>query len=67
MSALDLQAVSEEFLNQCGSCDAGLPTNCVCSRRDYRPTMLALVRELEQLRAFVGAAQDRTVSRLTDI
>jgi hypothetical protein len=39
------------FLNQCGSCDAGLPMNCTCPEGDYRPVMLDLVREVERLRA----------------
>lgn len=48
MTALDLTAIREELLNRCGSCDA---TACVCPKQDYRPTMLALVREVERLRA----------------
>jgi hypothetical protein len=47
---LDLDAISAEFLNQCGSCDAGISVNCACADRDYRPTMLALVREAKHYR-----------------
>jgi hypothetical protein len=51
MTALDLDAIGDEFLNVCGFCDAGMPSSCTCSERDFRPTMLALVREVERLRA----------------
>ncbi len=47
---LNLDAVSAEFLTQCGSCDASLPMSCACTDRGYRPTMLALVREVERYR-----------------
>lgn len=56
MSALDLKAIAEEFLGECGSCDAGMPTSCACPKRDYRPTMLELVREVERLRESIGVA-----------
>lgn len=49
-TTLDLDAISAEFLNQCGICDLGVGSPCTCSSRDYRPTMLALVREVERLR-----------------
>lgn len=51
MSADDIIKRAERFLNQCGSCDAGLPMGCTCPRDDYRPVMLELVREVERLRA----------------
>lgn len=41
------------FLNQCGSCDAGLLMSCTCPQEDYRPVMLELVREVEQLRVLL--------------
>lgn len=50
MTALDLDAISAEFLKQCGPCDAGVPAACACSSRDYRPTMRNIVREVERLR-----------------
>lgn len=50
MTALDLEAITAEFLNQCGSCDGPGNTSCTCTTRDYRPTMLALVREVERYR-----------------
>lgn len=31
-------------------CDAGLPTSCTHPSEDYRPVMLALVREIERFR-----------------
>lgn len=54
---IDLNAVIAEFLNQCGSCDAGLSMSCTCPTRDYRPTMLALVREIEDLRKIVDLVE----------
>jgi hypothetical protein len=51
MTALNLEAISAEFLNQCGPCDFGIDsTGCNCSKRDFRPAMLDLVREVERLR-----------------
>lgn len=47
----DILDRAEPFLNQCGSCDAGLPMSCTCPSGDYRPVMLDLVREVERLRA----------------
>ncbi|WP_433731130.1 hypothetical protein ACQP2Y_21895 [Actinoplanes sp. CA-051413] len=47
---LDLDAISAEFLTQCGSCDAGVSVICTCAGRDYRPTMITLVREVERYR-----------------
>lgn len=47
---MNLEEVKKEFLQQCGACDAGLPMACAHSDRDYRPTMLALVDELELAR-----------------
>lgn len=52
MSApLNLQAIEDEFLQQCGPCDYGIRGTCTCSRSEYRPALLALVREVERLRA----------------
>jgi hypothetical protein len=59
MTALDLEAISAEFLNQCGSCDAGVSVICTCAGLDHRSTMLALVREVERLRARRGYASVR--------
>lgn len=51
MSApIDLDAIAYEFLGQCGSCDGPGNTVCTCSQLDYRPTLLALVREVERYR-----------------
>ncbi len=54
--SLDLTAISDEFLNQCGSCDFGLPAACECPKRDHRSAMLDLVREVERLRRIESAA-----------
>lgn len=51
----DVLARAQPFLNQCPSCDAGLPSGCTCPQGDYRPVMLDLVREVERLRARVAA------------
>lgn len=56
MSApLDLSAVTAEFLQQCPACDIAMPEHgCNCPQRDYRSTMLDLVREVERLRTEVA-------------
>lgn len=56
MAELDLKAIEDEFLNQCAPCDFAIPGACNCSKRDYRGTMLDLVREVERLRRRVDAA-----------
>jgi hypothetical protein len=48
---LNLAAIEDEFLQQCGPCDYALDGACNCPKRDYRSTMLDLVREVERLRA----------------
>jgi hypothetical protein len=50
---IDLASIKSEFLELCGPCDAGIPGRCTCPG-DYRPTMLALVTEVERLRAEVA-------------
>jgi hypothetical protein len=47
---LDLPAILDEFVNQCGSCDAGMAVACICSKRDFRPVMLSLVHEIDRYR-----------------
>jgi hypothetical protein len=46
----DLIERARPFLQQCGSCDAGLPMSCTCPTGDYRPVMADLVAEVERLR-----------------
>lgn len=58
MTALNLEAISAEFLNECGPCDFAIGSACTCSDRDFRPTMLALVREVERLRASMFGTAD---------
>jgi hypothetical protein len=41
---------AKPFLQQCASCDYGLPMSCTCPAKDFRPVMLELVREVERLR-----------------
>ncbi len=63
---VDLEAISAEFLKQCGYCDAGVSFTCTCSGRDFRPTMLELVREVKDLRAEVAELNKMVVTyRLT--
>lgn len=53
------------WLQQCGSCDVGLPMPCTHSEGDYRVPMAALVAEVERLRAERAAAL-RLIRDLTD-
>ena len=46
--SIDLEEVEREWLSVCGACDAGIG-DCSHPARDYRPTMLSLVREIERL------------------
>jgi hypothetical protein len=39
---VDLIERARPFLQQCGSCDAGLPMACTCPSGDYRPVMADL-------------------------
>lgn len=55
MTSLDLDAISAEFLNQCGPCDFAVAGLCSCSDHDFRPAMLALGREVERLRTTLAA------------
>jgi hypothetical protein len=57
VSAGDVVEQAAPFLRQCGTCDAGVRGPCTCNLADYRPTMLALVREVERLRPLVGDAR----------
>lgn len=48
---LDLEAISEKWLKQCGSCDLGMPEyGCTHPDEDYRPVMMSLVEEIERMR-----------------
>lgn len=55
---LDLDAIANEFLNQCGPCDYGVSGACNCPHRDYRSAMSDLVREVERLRTEMGNLAD---------
>lgn len=65
-TSLDLRAIEEEFLNQCGPCDFGMSGACDCATRDYRGTMLDLVREVERLRE-VEAERDEARRACADL
>jgi len=47
----DLLKRAEPFLNQCGSCDLGLPYSCNCPTGDFRPVMSELAIEVQRLRS----------------
>lgn len=49
MEKLDLEEIRAKWLNQCGSCDAGLHMNCTCPDGDPRNVILALVVHLEKI------------------
>ncbi|MEU7170209.1 hypothetical protein ABZ949_01805 [Micromonospora tulbaghiae] len=53
LARLDVLVEAQPFIQQCGSCDAGLPMSCTCPIGDYRPVMARLVAEVERLRAEV--------------
>lgn len=50
MSELDLGKIRDRWLGVCAACDAGLAANCTHPEDDYRPVILALVLEVEELR-----------------
>jgi hypothetical protein len=52
VSDLDLDAITQKWLQTCGYCDAGLPMACICppTSEDYRVVMADLVDEVARLR-----------------
>lgn len=52
---LDVDAIEEKWLQECGQCDYGVGYPCTHPADDYRPTMLRLVGEVRRLRMLVGA------------
>lgn len=46
---VDLSTV-RQWLNQCGSCDGGLPMNCSCPDTDPRQVIADLYSEVVHLR-----------------
>lgn len=71
MNKIDIRTVRAQWLNQCGSCDAGLPMTCTCPDDDPRNVIHALVEHLEDLYnnydmlmcSTMGDAVDRALSR----
>jgi len=58
--------VEDEFsgwLDQCGSCDAGLPMNCTCPSGDPRSVILALVERLDAALALCDEVNPSTGRR----
>ncbi|WP_033338987.1 hypothetical protein [Catenuloplanes japonicus] len=51
---VDLDAIRNTWLGQCGPCDASLPGACTCVQGDPRTVILDLVREIERLDAEAG-------------
>lgn len=49
MSKLDLDAISQKWLQPCGPCDGGLPMSCSHPDEDYRNVILALVNRVREL------------------
>lgn len=45
---VDLDAIRNTWLSQCGPCEAGIPGSCTCPEGDYRTVLLDLVREIER-------------------
>lgn len=60
MSTVDTVAIAEKWLQQCGPCDGGLPMGCSHPSEDYRPTIAALVDEVEYLREQLEQNRSRT-------
>lgn len=52
---LDVDAIEEKWLQECGQCDYGVGYPCTHPADDYRPTMLRLVGEVRRLRMLVGS------------
>jgi hypothetical protein len=62
--ATDVVKQAKPFLQQCGPCDYGLvEMSCSCAGGDYRPAMIALVREVERLRRYGASALQLTYER----
>jgi hypothetical protein len=49
--SLDLDAIADKWLQQCGPCDAGLPMGCSHPDEDYRPVLMDLVNTLAAVEA----------------
>lgn len=58
--ALNIEAIAEKWLQVCGACDAGMGPCTHPTDEDYRTPMLALVREVERLRAAARAWEAHT-------
>lgn len=57
----DLEAIQAKWLQMCGPCDAGLPTACTHPSDDYRPVMLRLIEEVDDLRDRLVEAEARAI------
>lgn len=54
----EVLAQAEPWLENCPSCDSGLPKQCICpAGNDYRNVMLAMAYEIARLRTFVVVAE----------
>ena len=51
---LDLQAISDKWLDECGPCDLGLPYGCTHPQEDYRPVIATLLNEVGRLRSVIA-------------
>lgn len=59
---MNVQEIRAKWLNQCGSCDAGLPMSCSCPGDDPRSVILDLVRRVEFLESKVKLMQSGVLS-----
>ncbi len=55
-AVIDLDAITEEWLNACGRCDADRPTFCTCNHDDPRTVIANLVDEVRRLQAALADA-----------
>lgn len=58
MTIPDLEQITADWLQQCGSCDAGLPATCTCPASDPRVPIGKLADEILRLRTRIAAARE---------
>jgi hypothetical protein len=58
--AWDLDAIRTTWLRECGACDAGMATACVCPDGDPRTVILALVTRVESAEGRLAAVVEAT-------
>lgn len=63
MTRLDLSVIAEEWLQQCGSCDAGLAMPCTHPTGDPRTIISRLADEVLRLRIRVAEMEDAALDQ----